>query len=65
MSKKEPTKDLKTEVEIGEYKGSPTLTIHDLDINGNRKPYPFGFGKKKAQLIIRHLEEIKSFAENS
>jgi hypothetical protein len=51
-----------TEVEITEYKGSPTITIHELEESGARRPYPFSFGKKKAQMIINHIEEIKAFA---
>ena len=61
MSKE--NKEIKTEVEIGEYKGSPTLSIYDLDDKGERKQYPFSFGKKKAKAILNHLEEIKKFAE--
>lgn len=56
--------EIKTEIEIGEYKGSPTLTIHEIDEKGNRKPYPFSFGKKKAKAILEHIEEIKKFAES-
>lgn len=56
-------KETKTEVETGEFKGSPTLTIHELDDKGSRKPYPFSFGKKKAQMILANIEEIKKFSE--
>ena len=35
MSKE--NKEIKTEVEIGEYKGSPTFSIYDLDDKGERK----------------------------
>ncbi len=55
-------KEIKTEIERGEYKGSPTITIHELDDNGNRKPYPLSFGKKKAKLITKHQKEIEDFA---
>lgn len=54
----------KTVIERGEYLGKPTLTIYPLDENGNAiKKQLIGFGKKKAQAIIEHLEEIKKFAE--
>jgi hypothetical protein len=55
-------KELKTEVEVGEFKGSPTIHIYELDDEGKRKAFPFGFGKKKAKLILRHLKEIEEFA---
>lgn len=57
-------KEVKTETEIGEYKGSPTITIHEVDDNGARKPYPFSFGKAKAKLIVANYEQIKTFAES-
>lgn len=56
-------KETKSEVEIGEYKGSPTFIIHELDDEGKRKQYPFSFGKKKAKLILANLEDLKKFAE--
>lgn len=52
---------LETEAELGEYKGSPTLSIFEV-VDGKRKDYPFTFGKKKAQMIVKHLELIKEFA---
>jgi len=57
-------KEIATVVEFGEYKGSPTLGIYELDDKGEKKPYPFSFGKKKAQLIMKHLKEIEEFANN-
>lgn len=55
----------KSEIEFGEFKGSPTVTIHELDDDGKRKPFPFSFGKKKAQLIVKHIEDIEAFAEGN
>jgi hypothetical protein len=52
-----------TVTEESEFKGNKILGIYDLDDKGEKKPYPFSFGKKKAQAIIRHLEEIRTFAE--
>lgn len=57
------SKEKKTELERGDYKGSPTLIIHELDDQGKRKAYPFSFGKKKAKQIVENYEEIKKFAE--
>lgn len=48
-------------VRTAEYKGSPTLSISEIDSSGNEKPYPFSFGKKKAKLILDNLEHIKKF----
>ena len=53
-----------TEIEITEYKGNKTLTIHTLDKDGNKKPYPFSFGLGKAESILNHVEEIKKFVED-
>lgn len=53
-----------TITEKSEFKGNSILGIYELDDKGEKKPYPFSFGKKKAQAIIRHLEEIKQFAES-
>lgn len=55
--------ETKTEVEVGEYKGSPTITIHELDNEGKRKQYPLiSFGKKKAQAIVKYIKEIEDFS---
>ena len=54
-----------TEIEIGDYKGSSTITIYELDEEGKRKAYPFTFGVKKAKLIIKHIEDIEAFAEGN
>lgn len=56
--------ELKTVVEVGEYKGSPTVTIWEETESGARPQYPLiSFGVKKAKLIIKHQEEIKNFIE--
>lgn len=56
---------LKTEVEIGEYKGSPTITIWELDKNGERPKFPLvSFGAKKAEAILTHIEDIKKFVDS-
>jgi hypothetical protein len=40
--------------EVGEYKGNPIITIH----GGMR---PFGFGYRKAELILEVIDDIKAF----
>lgn len=57
--------EVQTEVTYGEYKGSPTIMIHELDDQGNKKPYPFTFGAKKAKMIVKHIEDIEAFAEDN
>lgn len=52
-----------TSVERGEFKGSPTFTIWELDKDGNKKgEYPLlSFGKRKAKAIFDNIEEIENF----
>lgn len=54
-------KELKTEVEVGEYKGFPTFTIWELGDRGEKKNL-ISFGKKKAQALIKYMNEISDFA---
>ena len=56
---------METEIELGEYKGSATITIHELDSDGKRRPYPFSMGLKKARLVIKHIEDIEDFVANN
>lgn len=49
--------------EKSEFKGNAILSIFEVDDKGEKKAFPFSFGKKKAQSIIKHYEEIKAFAE--
>lgn len=42
-------------VEIGTYKGKPTITLDP----GSR--FPFTFGSAKAKLIVDNIDEIKKF----
>ena len=57
---------MKTEIELGEFKGNPVITIHELDQSGNRKPYPLiSVGIKKAKAIVHHLEDIEDFIDNN
>ncbi len=48
-----------TEVTIGEYKGSPTITL-PTSVDGR---FPFTFGLAKAKAILKYLEDIKKFVE--
>lgn len=57
---------MKTEVEIGSFKGSPTLTIWELDEENRRSKYPLiGFGVKKAKELLTHLEAIQQFVQSN
>lgn len=57
-------RETKTTILRGEYLGHPTMTIYPLDEEGNPvMKQILGFGKKKAQAIVEHYEEIKKFAE--
>lgn len=56
-------KVVKLTTEIGEYKGSPTLTVWEVLSDGSRPQYPvISFGKKKAKAIISVIEQVKEFA---
>lgn len=56
---------METEVEVGEYKGNDMLIIYELDDKGTRKPYPFQFGTKKAEMIVENIERIKEFLQGA
>lgn len=45
--------------EISEFKGTPVISLKEKP----EDPYGFTFGKRKAKLIIDHLEDIKRFVE--
>ena len=47
----------KLDVTIGEYKGSPVITL-PLSADGK---FPFTFGLGKAKTILKYLDEIKKF----
>ena len=51
----------KPEAQIGEYKGSPVITIF---INDNEN-FKFTFGLGKAKAIINYLDEIKEFIKQN
>lgn len=51
----------KLPAEIGEYKGSPIITI----FTGNNANYKFSFGVSKAKAILAYLDEIKKFIEDN
>ena len=51
----------KPEAQIGEYKGSPVITIF---INDNEN-YKFTFGLGKAKAIISYLDDIKEFIKQN
>jgi len=47
--------------EIGKYKGTPTITLK----RDEQDKYGFCFGKKKAELVLEHIEDIKKFVNES
>lgn len=55
-------KEVKTIVEIGEYKGNSIFTIWSVNNEGVKSQYPLiSVGRIKAKAIINHLEELKDF----
>ena len=56
-------KELKTQIVIGDFRGSPTIAIYELNDEGKTKEHAIiTFGKKKAQAIIKHIKEIEEFS---
>ncbi|OGP23804.1 MAG: hypothetical protein A2X93_04840 [Deltaproteobacteria bacterium GWC2_56_8] len=51
----------KKPVIIGEYKGSPTISLPTRD-DGK---FPFTFGVTKAKLILAYIDEIREFVEKN
>jgi hypothetical protein len=49
----------KLDVTIGEYKGSPVITL-PLSADGK---FPFTFGLGKAKAILKYYDEIKKFVD--
>jgi hypothetical protein len=49
----------KLDVTIGEYKGSPVITL-PLSADGK---FPFTFGLGKAKAILKYIDEIKKFVD--
>jgi hypothetical protein len=49
----------KLDVTIGEYKGSPVITL-PLSADGK---FPFTFGLGKAKAILKYVDEIKKFVD--
>jgi hypothetical protein len=47
------------EVTVGEYKGSPVISL-PMTADGK---FPFTFGLGKAKAILKYLEEIKKFVD--
>lgn len=58
---------MKTKIVRKEFKGRPLLSIVQTQDNG--KPldaFPImSFGIKKAEYIVKHLDEIKAFIEDN
>jgi len=49
------------EVEKGEYKGKPTLTLRRAEDDR----FPFSFGLGKAKLMVKHFKAIKEFVNDN
>ena len=43
----------------GEYKGSPTISLHTSSDCSDK--FPFSFGKAKAELVLLNLQDIIDF----
>ena len=52
------------DVKTSEYKGFPVLQIK-IGENSQGEPNYFSFGLRKAQAIVKHIEAIKKFVEDS
>jgi hypothetical protein len=63
MSEQSNQKEIKIEVEVGEFKKSPVISFHELDDKGERKPYPFTIGIKKAKIILANLKAVEEFVK--
>ena len=50
---------------IGEYKGHKIISLSEDGAELSEKYPPFSFGVKKAELILKHIEEIKKFVEEN
>lgn len=56
------SKEIRTEVETGEFKGNEVITIWEIDDEGKRKQFPLlSVGRKKAQAILDNIEKIDAW----
>jgi len=53
----------KTKVILGEYKGHPMFSVWEVDETGKQVgSFPIvNIGKKKAEAIVKHFEDLKEF----
>jgi hypothetical protein len=49
--------------EVGDYKGSPTITLK-LPMKDGEKFEPFTFGLKKARVIVADIKAIELFVQS-
>jgi len=49
------------EIEYYEYEGNPIMKIVTGESKDGKKTYGISFGKKKAQAILEHIDEIRKF----
>ncbi len=50
---------------IGEFKGHKTISLYEGEAEATDKFPPFSFGVKKAELILKNIEDIKKFVEEN
>jgi len=50
---------------IGEFKGHKTISLFEEGVEISDKYPPFSFGVKKAELILKNIEDIKKFVEEN
>jgi hypothetical protein len=54
-----------TVCEKSKFKNHDMITITEVDENGKKEKMSLlNFGKKKAQAIVKHFEDIKTLAES-
>jgi len=50
---------------IGEFKGHKTISLYEGEVETSDKFPPFSFGVKKAELILKNIEDIRKFVEEN
>lgn len=50
-------------IERAEYKGRPTISFSE--VAEGKRPFRFMFGLKKAEIIIKNIDEIKKFYDEN
>jgi hypothetical protein len=59
-------KEIKTEIEISDFKGHPLLKIWELRPDGNRTDSPLiSIGVKKCKAVYAHMGDIEQFIKDN